>query len=526
MYNKKFSFLILCSFFILGIVSNIYVIRFITFIKIFIILLIPLIITIKLKKLKIGTILIYVEIFIIGTIYIKLDNAKKKYNHILRGSEEYICTSQKTKELKNKYTSIDFIALKVKKNNVWYDINDIIHVNLIIRNDENKDFTIMYGDSFIIKGSPELICKTKNTKSYIFYKYYTSNGTYYNHFINLGNMKYIGSKPIFYMKYILEKTRYILKTSTLKNITSEDSKSILSNLLFGKGDYIEKNLKESYTKSGIIHILAISGLHIGLIFLIFTFILSLFIKNKTTTSVISLILSWIYGFIISMPVSVLRTLIMISFYKISNIYNRNNFKYSFIFNSLIISLIINPSWIYSVGFQLSYLATFAILFIQRDINIFLKTKLHIPLNYLQNSTNEKFMVKIIKWVIKYILDSISVFIAVNILISPILLYNFHYINLFSIVSNIVILPFLPLIISLGIILILFCWTTYINLLISNILSPTISFLNFIITKLSNVEFFIIYIDEINIKYIIVYYIFIISIILFLKNKNTNIMNLE
>ena len=339
-------------------------------------------------------------------------------------------------------------------------------------------------------------------------------------------MKCIGSKPIFYMKYILEKTRYILKTRTLKNITSEDSKSILSNLLFGKGDYIEKKLKESYTKSGIIHILAISGLHIGLIFLIFTFILSLFIKNKTTTSVISLILSWIYGFIISMPVSVLRTLIMISFYKISNIYNRNNFKYSFIFNSLIISLIINPSWIYSVGFQLSYLATFAILFIQRDINIFLKTKLHIPLNYLQNSTNEKFIPKIIKWVIKYILDSISVFIAVNILISPILLYNFHYINLFSIVSNIVILPFLPLIISLGIILILFCWTTYINLLISNILSPTISFLNFIITKLSNVEFFIIYIDEINIKYIIIYYIFIISIIVFLKNKNTNIMNLE
>ena len=95
MYNKKFSFLILCSFFILGIVSNIYVIRFITFIKIFIILLIPLIITIKLKKLKIGTILIYVEIFIIGSIYIKLDNAKKKYNHILRGSEIYMHVTKK-----------------------------------------------------------------------------------------------------------------------------------------------------------------------------------------------------------------------------------------------------------------------------------------------------------------------------------------------------------------------------------------------------------------------------------------------
>lgn len=486
-----------------------------------------LIFLIKLRKIVLGSIIIYTEMLILGCMYTKINNVKKKYSNILRNAEAYICTSKRTKDIKNKYTSMNFIVLKVKKNNIWHNINDVILTNVVIKNENLRKYTIFYGDAFIINGSPRLIGSSGNININSFYKYYTQNGIHYNHFVDLYKIKYLGSKPISQVRYIFEKINYILKTNTLKNIKNNDSKYILSNLLFGKGDDIKKELKESYIKSGIIHILAISGLHITIIFFIFIFILSYFVHNKNVSIIFSLALSWIYGCIISMPTSVLRALLMISFYKISDFFNRNSFKYSFIFNSLIISLIINQSWIYSIGFQLSYLATFGIILIQKDIYIFFKRRLYFPLERLNDSKNKSLYTMIFNSIyvpiIRYLYGSISVFIAANIFIFPVLLYNFHYINFFSICTNIIILPFMPLIIFLGVILLVFCWTTYLNLFISYILSYLISFINFIIIKLSNVELFMIHSKQLNLTYIFAYYIIIMFIIIYFKNRNTNIL---
>ena len=82
---------------------------------------------------------------------------------------------------------------------------------------------------------------------------------------------------------------------------------------------------------------------------------------------------------------------------------------------------------------------------------------------------------------------------------------------------------MPLIIFLGVILLVFCWTTYINLFISYILSYLISFINFIIIKLSNVELFMIHSKQLNLTYIFTYYIIIMFIIIYFKNRNTNIL---
>lgn len=265
--------------------------------------------------------------FIIGTIFVKVNNAQKKYNYILRDVEGYICTSETTKDLNNNYTNIKFIVLRFKKNNVWYNVNDLIYINLIIKNNNGNKHTILYGDTYFVNNTPRLISNKKSKKSDAFYKYYTRQGIYYNQFINYSNMVYIGNYPTSYIKNFFETIKMSIKPKALKNITSENSKSIISNILFGKGDTIEKNLKESYSKSGIIHILAISGLHIGLLFFILSSILSHVIKNKNINSIFSLSLSWIYGGIISFPPSVIRTLLMLTFYKISELSDRHNYKY-------------------------------------------------------------------------------------------------------------------------------------------------------------------------------------------------------
>ena len=99
---------------------------------------------------------------ILGCMYTKINNVKKKYSNILRNAEAYICTSKRTKDIKNKYTSMNFIVLKVKKNNIWHNINDVILTNVVIKNENLRKYTIFYGDAFIINGSPRLIGSSGN----------------------------------------------------------------------------------------------------------------------------------------------------------------------------------------------------------------------------------------------------------------------------------------------------------------------------------------------------------------------------
>jgi ComEC/Rec2-related protein len=137
--------------------------------------------------------------------------------------------------------------------------------------------------------------------------------------------------------------------------------ALLKALLIGSKHYLDKETIYHYKKSGLLHLLAASGMHVGIVAGILFLILGRFPINQKTNLLICSVVLVIYLFMTNIPVSLLRACIMFWVFTLFTI--NDNFKNAFniLFLSGIIILLLKPDELYSLGFQLSFLATFGIL---------------------------------------------------------------------------------------------------------------------------------------------------------------------
>ena len=501
MNKKKYFFVVLNSFFIAGILFS----RYVNFdiLLLLILFFVCFVFSFLFRSDVLCSVFLYCLMLIFGALYVRNQKYVCRYSSLLNGVEGYVCISQKMMKLCRKFNSVEFLVVKVKCGGKWEDVDDILKVQLIINSENVDGLVIFYGDTFLVESGPSMIVKKSfDRRSVGFYNYFTSNGVYYNHFLSFREMKFLGSNPLSLFKYFFEKVRFRLKESAFCRIFDVSTRVILSNLLFGKVDVIDSSLRRAYISMGIIHILAISGLHIGLLFVIISFLLSLLNINRSVVDVVSLVIIWFYGFLVMMPVSVLRAILMISFYKVNDLFDRSQPRYTFIFNSLVCSLIVNPVCIYSVGFQLSYLATFGILFLASDLHRFFRKVMWFFVGYLPFGVD------------RLILSSISVFISVELFTIPVILYNFQCFNVLSFVSNILIVPIVPVVLFLGVLLILFSPVPLIHLFVSRVVECIVSCINCCILCGSRVEGFEIRVDDFWNGVFVYYVILFIALIVF------------
>ena len=146
--------------------------------------------------------------------------------------------------------------------------------------------------------------------------------------------------------------------------------AVINALLLGQRQAVSKELITDYQRAGAIHILAVSGLHVGIILLILSFLLKPIERMKYGTFIKTLcivILLWTFAFIAGLSASVVRAVTMFTFLAIGLFFKRKYVvEFSFI-SSLFFLLLINPMFLFEVGFQLSYLAVFGILWTQPKI---------------------------------------------------------------------------------------------------------------------------------------------------------------
>lgn len=455
----------------------------------------------------ISSVLIYVILFFLGILFIRFEKNKKfkKTDINIENSEALVIISEKTFDINDGYNNCDFIVKKVKIGNKWIDIDKKTLIRVNFKNNKSID-RIKIGDCFLIINRENCGELENIDDEYLEYdsycKYLVENGIYYIFTTNVDNLTYIGNYNIFY-NYYFYNIRDNLRDRLVKNIDSNNSKQILSNLIFGKCSLINKNLKNIYVKTNLTHILAISGLHLCLIILILLFFLNPSIINKKIMYSIILLIVWLYGFIISMPSSILRALIMFTFFIINMFLDRNCPKYSFLSNSLIFSLILNPLLIYSLGFLLSYSATFGILFSYSFIYNLLATKYKI--------------------IDKYIISQISLSLSVTIFTAPILLYYFHQINLISIFTNIIVIPLFTIILFIAFLVIFssFIPILFIYEYLSKFLNYLMIITNNVIYNISKIDFLIIKVDSFSYLYIFLYFFFIFYIVYMISNYEKN-----
>lgn len=336
----------------------------------------------------------------------------------------------------------------------------------------------------------------------------------------------------------------IFKRDMFYSLISKSSyKNILKGIVLSDTTEIEEKTKEDFKKTNTYHILAVSGTHFGYLILIMKIINYLFNFGKIGKSLLNIVITLFFMSMIGFSSSVSRVGIILL---IKEIFNLKNIKISFrnlLFLSFLIILLLNPYKIADIGLYLSYGGVIGILFINQlygknfmfeklmysmglEKKRFWKKKKEIEKcdNNLKNgskTTLENSKNSFLEKILKKLLDVIVVSTGVQIIIFPIIAYFFGYINLNYMISNIFAIPILGIAIFLGMLVLIFGNIFLRFNIILNIILKIIDALIFIsvqiITDISKIRIFNIYIPKPKYITIILYYFFIYLVFVYLKH---------
>lgn len=314
------------------------------------------------------------------------------------------------------------------------------------------------GSTILFKGEPRSPKINRNPKLFNYKTYLKSKKIHTAVTIKDFDIEKIYDSKI-PLRYRLKEKSIQRIEETFKPYLNEENNSLLTSIILGNSDYLSDNDKELYRDMGLAHILAVSGLHIGIISSALMFMISrLGIKRKANV-LITLLFIWSYGFIIGYPASILRASILFSFLYLSKILHKPYDSLNILCLAALILLFINPYSLFSVGFQLSFLASGSIILFSERISDFLY-----PME-------GKFT------------NTLSSLVAVNIGLSPVQAYYFNKISIIGFLANVIIVPVLSFSLILGFLMVfLSIFFPIGNMFLGGILNSSLS-LQFYIIRL-------------------------------------------
>jgi len=410
----------------------------------------------------------------------------------------------------NKPYTITFRIRKVLKMNPYYDkyAIDIIKIDtknlrgkllLNIKKDTlkqllNVDDILVTKTNFKTIKSPlnpnQFNYKTYLEKQYIYHQIYTQNHTLHK----------IRTKTITLSGFAAQLRNIINKKLELYNF-SVDELSIINALLLGQRQDINEQIYNNYINAGAVHMLAVSGLHVGIILILLNYVLKPIetIKyGRLIKTIIIIGLLWSFAIIAGLSASVTRAVTMFSVVAIGINIKRPTNIYNTLAISMFFLLLFKPLFLFDVGFQLSYLAVLGIVSIQ-------------PLLYKIWKPRFKIIDKL--WQV------FTVSLAAQVGVLPISLFYFHQFPGLFMISNLVIIPLLGFILGFGIVVIALAIINILPEFIADTFGSIISYMNYFMNWIANQEQFIFKDISFGILYLFSFYILITSLVQLLKKVN-------
>jgi competence protein ComEC len=338
-----------------------------------------------------------------------------------------------------------------------------------------------------------------NPNQFDYGKYLENQEIYAQVYANETQINIVGTQKTIWSQFSNFRTK-IIENLALSNFKKEEL-NILIALLLGQQQDISPEILKDYQYAGAVHILSVSGLHVGFILMFITFLLKPMSNSKRNAIlklVIILVSLWTYGILAGLSASVVRSVTMFSFVAIGIHLKRTVNIFHTLVVSMLLILLWKPSFLFDVGFQLSYLALFFILWVQ-------------PL--LSNIWQPK------NRIIQYIWDIVTVSTAAQIGAMPLSIYYFHQFPGLFFITNIIVLPLLGVIMIIGLIAIIIACFGIVPFVIAKPLEFLIEFLNYIIHWVATFEDFIIKNISFNKEMLVASYLVIIFGVLWFK-KNT------
>lgn len=480
---------IILALYIIGIIYGKFISIDLIFIFSTIILLIAISIISFVKQWNITTALLLLIIFLIGIFNYNLNSNPTGANHIANFMEDKKSTIICTVLDKEYYPNQDKISFRVKVSQIERGDFSIRTQGLILVNTYLDDCPYEYGDVLKIKGKLEKPLGQKNFGEFD-YELYLAREKIFT-YINIWQEKdiqKIGEDDSNFLVSFSLSARDKIKEIT-KQTLPPPYNYLLVGMLLGEKSFIPSHLKEIFAEAGIMHILAVSGLHVGIIAMALLALLSM-LKLPKKFKLFTLILILItYASITGFRPSVLRATIMFILLIGGKLINRSrNLNISLFFAAFLI-LLLNPLILYDAGFLLSFIVTFFI------INL--------------SPILQRLFSKIVVW----IKNPLAVSTAAWVGIFPLSAYFFSKVSIISIISNIFIIPLTGIAVILGFIT-FFIGLVSISLagLFANLNYLVLNLITLIAKSFSSLPFAFIYVAQPSVMLIILYYLTVFFII--------------
>ncbi|MBQ6306432.1 MAG: ComEC/Rec2 family competence protein [Bacteroidales bacterium] len=278
------------------------------------------------------------------------------------------------------------------------------------------------------------------------------------------------ANPIYAFSY---RFREILLASLQRSGLNDDEFGVAAAILLGYDDNLADEVRKDYVAAGSMHILCVSGMHVGIIYLLASFLLGFLNRKKwqkTLKHVLLLTLIWFYALIAGLSPSILRASLMISFVIIGEIIRRKGFIVNSIAASAFILLCINPNNLFEIGFLLSYAAVMGIVVLQRPIYNLL---------YVKNKLLDK------AWQIT------AVALSAQIATVPFTLFYFQQFTTYFWLSNLFMTPISFVVVISGMVLLLVSWIPYLNTLVGYLVWGAVYVMNWVVAKIESIPYSII-----------------------------------
>lgn len=291
---------------------------------------------------------------------------------------------------------------------------------------------------------------------------------------------------------------------------SEDAMPVIAAMALGDKRMIDKAERELFSQAGVSHILALSGLHIGIIM---TMLLSLmYFQRRTVIQLMAITAVWLFVMLVGMPVSAVRAALMLTiWFAIRTFLKRKQNPLNILGTAIIVLILINPYVVYDISFQLSVIAVFAILIASPYItgnNPFMRKTEYAFLR------NHKITRKVLEWT--WNLTGIS--IVAQIATAPITVYLFGQYPTFFLLSNFIVIPLATLIIYTTLVLMLLTSLGFTGTIVASIDNTFVWILNkalevinalpmaSIEININKLQMFLLYIFIIGVVYLLSFFI--------------------
>lgn len=238
--------------------------------------------------------------------------------------------------------------------------------------------------------------------------------------------------------------------------------SIVVAMSMGEKRDISRDLRADYSSSGAAHVLALSGLHIGIIFFLFKLLFSHRHRYRLTVRQLlaeGLLIAtvWCYVYIVQMPPSAVRAATMVTLYELMGLHQRGHVSLNVLGATAFAMLLIRPADLYDIGFQLSFAAVTAIVVLYPMFS-----------QLVPRPTNR---------VLLWLWSMLGVSLAAQIGVAPLIAYHFGYISTYSVFSSLVVIPCATIIVSMSVFLVVFLCVTVVAETLASLLASVANIMN-------------------------------------------------